>query len=252
MATQHEMEATYNYMDEIFRLSLGETGDCSGAMYNGDFGKNVIQAQADKHNYVLDALNLHAGSRMLDIGCGWGAMLAAIKKREGDGVGLTLSTKQARACRRNNLEVYVENWKNISVKTFGKFDGVVSIGSFEHFCAINEYLSGKQKEIYREFFRLCSTLLPENGRLYLQTMMWGPNAPEYKDISLNASRSSNEHMLAVLKKFYSAGSWLPSGEEQIIEAAQPYFKVISLNNGRRDYIETLRQWGDAIWKPSLA
>ena len=41
MATQQEMEATYNYMDEIFRLSLGETGDLTCAMYNGDFSKTL-------------------------------------------------------------------------------------------------------------------------------------------------------------------------------------------------------------------
>jgi cyclopropane-fatty-acyl-phospholipid synthase len=52
MATQQEMEATYNYMDEIFRLSLGETGDLTCAMYNGDLSKTLAQAQRDKHAYV--------------------------------------------------------------------------------------------------------------------------------------------------------------------------------------------------------
>ncbi|MGH3695074.1 MAG: SAM-dependent methyltransferase [Pseudonocardiaceae bacterium] len=251
MATRQEMEATYNYMDEIFRLSLGETGDCSGAMYNGDFGKTLGQAQKDKHDYALDALDLHAGSRMLDIGCGWGAMLRAVKERGGDGIGITLSNKQAESCRRNNLEAYVKDWKDVSAETFGKFDGIVSLGAFEHFCSVEEYVTGQQEEIYRNFFELCYELLPEGGRLYLQTMMWGKDSPEYEDISLKASKGSNEYMLAVLGKFYSEGSWLPSGEEQIIRTAKPYLKVISLNNGRRDYIETLRQW-DVIWKPSPA
>ena len=249
MATQQEMEATYNYMDKIFRLSLGETGDLTCAMYNGDFSKTLAQAQRDKHAYVLDALNFHTGFRMLDIGCGWGPMLKAAEERRGHGVGLTLSTKQAEACRRNGLEAHVRDWKDISVGTFGKFDGVVSIGAFEHFCSVEEYLAGKQERIYHDFFKLCHDLLPEGGRLYLQTMMWGENAPEYREISLKASKSSNEYILAVLGKFFP-GSWLPSGEEQLIGVAKPYFKVISLNNGRRDYIETLRQWG-MIWKPSI-
>jgi cyclopropane-fatty-acyl-phospholipid synthase len=249
MATRQEMEATYNYMDEIFRLSLGETGDLTCAMYNGDFSKSLAQAQRDKHDSVIDVLNFHAGFRMLDIGCGWGPMLKAAKERGGHGIGLTLSTKQAEACRRNGLEAYVRDWKDISVETLGKFDGVVSIGAFEHFCSVEEYLAGKQEQIYRDFFKLCHELLPEGGRLYLQTMMWGTNAPEYKDISLNASKSSNEYILAVLGRFFP-GSWLPSGEEQLIRVAEPYLRVVSLNNGRRDYIETLRQWG-TIWKPSI-
>jgi len=249
MATQQQIEATYNYMDDIFRLSLGETGVLTGAMYNGDFSKTLAQAQKDKHDYVLDALNFHPGFRMLDIGCGWGPMLKAAEERRGHGVGLTLSTKQAEACRGNGLEAYVIDWKDISVETFGKFDGVVSIGAFEHFCSVEEYLAGKQERIYQDFFKLCHDLLPQGGRLYLQTMMWGENAPDYKDISLNASKSSNEYILAVLGRFFP-GSWLPGGEEQLIRIAEPYLKVVSLNNGRRDYIETLRQWGK-IWTPSI-
>src|SRR5918998_6569556 len=235
MATRQEIEATYNYMDEIFRLSLGETGDLTCAMYDGDFSKTLAQAQKDKHDYVLNALNFHAGFRMLDIGCGWGPMLRAAKARGGHGIGLTLSTKQAEACSRNGLEAYVKDWKDVSVETFGKFDGVVSLGAFEHFCSVEEYLAGKQEQIYQDFFKLCCDLLPKGGRLYLQTMMWGKNATEYKDISLNASKGSNEYILAVLGKFFP-GSWLPSGEEQLIRVAEPYLRVVSLNNGRRDYI----------------
>jgi len=129
-------------------------------------------------------------------------MLKAAEERRGHGVGLTLSTKQAEACRHNGLEAHVRDWKDISGGTFGKFDGVVSIGAFEHFCSVEEYLAGKQERIYQDFFKLCHDLLPEGGRLYLQTMMWGKNAPEYRDISLKASKSSNEYILAVLGKFF--------------------------------------------------
>src|SRR5215212_10118816 len=44
---------------------------------------------------------------MLDIGCRWGPMLKAAEERRGHGVGLTLSTKQAEACRHNGLEAHV-------------------------------------------------------------------------------------------------------------------------------------------------
>jgi cyclopropane-fatty-acyl-phospholipid synthase len=91
MATQQEMEATYNYMAEIFRLSLGETGD--------------------------RRVEFHTGFRMLEIGCRWGPMLKAAEERRGHGVGLPLSTKQAEACRHNGLEAHVRDWKDISVGT---------------------------------------------------------------------------------------------------------------------------------------
>jgi len=246
MATRQQMDATYNYMDEIFRLSLGETADITCALYNGDFSKTLDQAQRDKHDYILDAVGFHAGSRLLDIGCGWGPLLEAAKKRGGHGVGLTLSAKHAESCRRNGLEAYVQDWKDITVETYGTFDSVVSLGAFEHFCSVEEYQTGKQDEIYAHFFRLCSELLPAGGRLYLQTVMWGKNAIPYEKYSLKADKKSNEHILAVLEKFYP-GTWLPMGEEQILRTSAPYFDVISMNNGRKDYVETTQQWR-VIWR----
>ncbi len=246
MATRQQMDTTYNYMDEIFRLSLGETADITCALYNGDFSKTLEQAQRDKHDYILDAIHFRAGSRLLDIGCGWGPMLEVAKKRGGHGIGLTLSTKHAEACRHNGLEAYVQDWKDITVETFGKFDSVISLGAFEHFCSVEEYQAGKQDGIYDHFFRLCSELLPTGGRLYLQTVMWGGNALPYEKYSLNARKDSNEHILAVLEKFYP-GTWLPMGEEQLLRTSAPYFEIISMNNGRKDYVETTQQWR-VIWK----
>ena len=55
--------------------------------------------------------------------------------------------------------------------------------------------------------------------------------------------------MAVLEKFYP-GSWLPSGDEQIVRCATPYFKLIAMKNGRLDYIETMKQWRQ-IWRFSF-
>jgi cyclopropane-fatty-acyl-phospholipid synthase len=250
MANQQDIEETYNFMDEVIRLSFGENPDVTCALYNGDFSKTLKQAQKDKHDYILNGINFKPGSRMLDIGCGWGPILKVVKARGGQAIGLTLSTKQVEACTRDGLEAYLMDWKDMRVDTFGGFDAIVSVGAFEHFCSVEEYLAGKQDQIYDHFFRLCHELLPEEGRLYLQTMMWGKNAPPYQAISLEAEKGSNEYILALFGKFFP-GSWLPSGEEQILRIAAPYFKLISDNNGRLDYIETMEQWG-RLWNFTLS
>lgn len=249
MATRAQMDATYNYMDEICRLSLGEMTDITCAWYDGDFSKTLAQAQHDKHEFVLNSINFRLGSRLLDIGCGWGPILNAARNRGGHGVGITLSASQAESCRRNGLDVHLKDWKDLSVETFGRFDGLVSIGAFEHFCSMEEYEAGKQDEIYRRFFALCHDSLPPGGRLYLQTMMWGRNFHGKDNVSINAARGSTERILAVLGKFYP-GSWLPYGEEHIIRVAAPYFRICSLNNGRLDYIQTLDQF-NVVWKFSF-
>ncbi len=242
MATREQIEATYNYMDEMFRITYGEHGDCSGAMYDGNFSLTLEQAQKRKHDYVLESLRLGPGKRMLDLGCGWGPMLNAARQRGVKGTGVTLSTKQMEACRRNGLEVYLKDWRELTPETFGGFDGVVSIGSFEHFCSEEEFAAGKQEEVYRNFMRLCASVLPAGGRLYLQTMMWGKNAPAPEEMCVKAKKGSNGYVVGVLKKFYP-GSWLPSGLDQIVRCAEPYLKLVSAKNGRLDYIETMTQWG---------
>ena len=245
MANQQEIEETYDFMDEIVRVSFGEYADVTCALYNGDFSKTLQQAQQDKHEYILKAIHFKAGARVLDIGSGWGPILKTVKERGGHAIGLTLSTKQVEACKRKGLEAYLQDWKDITVDTFGTFDGIVCVGAFEHFCSVEEYLAGKQDQIYEHFFRLCSELLLQGGRLYLQTMMWGKNAPEYRSISLEAEKGSNEYIVAVLGKFFP-GSWLPLGEDHILRVARPYFELISDNNGRLDYLETMDQWG-RLW-----
>lgn len=232
-------------MDEVFRVSFGEHADLTCAMYNGDFSKTLTQAQKDKHRYILDGICFKPGFRVLDIGCGFGPVLKAVKERGGHGIGLTLSRKQAEVCKRAGLEVYVQDWKEITADTFGMFDGIVSVGAFEHFCSPEEYLAGKQDAIYDRFFRLCHDLLPENGRLYLQTMMFGKNAPQYQDISLEAEKDSNEYISAITREFFP-GSWLPFGEEHILRVADPYFEQISHNNGRLDYLQTIGEWSK-VW-----
>ena len=145
--------------------------------------------------------------------------------------------------------MYLKSWRDHSVRELGTFDGVVCVGAFEHFCSVEDQLDGRQEQVYRDFFELCNDLLLPGGRIFLQTMMWGSNTPNYDEISLDAPKGSDPYILAVLEKFYP-GSWLPDGLEQIKKCAAPRFQNISLNNGRLDYIETMNRWG-RTWKFTL-
>jgi cyclopropane-fatty-acyl-phospholipid synthase len=246
MASRAQIEETYNYLDELVRTTIGEVGDYSGAMFNGDFSMTLDEAQRAKRDFIIEQLRIGPGSRVLDVGCGWGPILQAAMERGGHGIGLTLSTGQAESCRRHGFDVHVMDWKDTTVATFGQFDAVVSVGSFEHYCSPEEFLAGEQESIYRNFFRLSSDLLPVGGRMYLQTMLWGKNAPPYDSVSLTAPKGSREYVVAMVSKFYP-GSWLPTGVEQIVECARPDFEVLSFNNGRLDYIETLDRW-KSFWE----
>ena len=64
MADREDLEFTYSLIARIFRLSLGELADFSGA-----------KAQRRKHEYVAEQIGIGPGRRVLDLGCGWGPRL---------------------------------------------------------------------------------------------------------------------------------------------------------------------------------
>lgn len=242
MAEKKDLDFTYTTIDKIFRLSIGETGDFSGAKYDGDFSKSLEEAQKEKHRFISDSLNIKKGSKVLDMGCGWGSFIKYITRERGAiGIGLTLSKGQAEACQNNGMNVMVKDCRTVKPEDFGTFDAITCIGGLEHFCSIEEWKEGKQEKIYGDFFESLYHLLPKGGRFYMQTMTFSKNMLEYKDIDINAEKGSASHVLALMIKEFP-GSWLPYGPEMVIRNADPHFKLISQSSGRLDYIETIGQW----------
>jgi cyclopropane-fatty-acyl-phospholipid synthase len=250
MADRDDLEFTYSLIDRMFRLSLGELADFSGAKYDGDSSLSLETAQRRKHDYVAEQIGIGPGRRVLDLGCGWGPLLDAVRTRGGSGVGVTLSSAQLAACRRNGLDVHLFDARLLTPERFGPFDAVASLGAFEHFCSPAEYIAGQQEAIYRDVFARVSDVLPDQGRFYLQTMVFGRNMIPLDDVDLGAPRESDAWYLALLGRQFP-GSWLPLGPEQILTCAEPHFSLVLSSNGRLDYRETIRQWRQRFAAPSV-
>jgi cyclopropane-fatty-acyl-phospholipid synthase len=241
MADQRDLEFTYSLIDRIFRLSLGEMADFSGAKYDGDFSMTLEEAQRRKHEYVAESIGIEPGRRVLDLGCGWGPLLNFIRERNANGVGVTLSSAQAESCRRHGLDARISDAREVTREGFGEFDALASLGAFEHFCSPEDYRAGRQDAVYRGLFANLAGLLPEGGRLYLQTMVFGRNMIPREQITIDAPRDSDAWYLALMGAQFP-GSFLPYGSEQVVAAAEPHFRLVERSSGRLDYIETIRQW----------
>lgn len=242
MADKKDLDFTYTTIDKIFRLSMGDAGDYSGAKYDGDFSMTLEEAQKAKHKFIADSLNIGEGSKVLDMACGWGPFSKYITEERGaTSIGLTLSQGQADACQKNGLNVLVKDCRYVKPDDFGQFDAVTCIGGLEHFCSVEEWRAGNQEKVYKDFFDTVYDLLPVGGRYYMQTMTFSKNMLEYEDFDINAEKGSAPRVLALMVKEFP-GSWLPYGPEMVIRNAEPKFKLISQSSGRLDYIETIGQW----------
>lgn len=246
-----EMDFTYTNLDKFIRLSLGENAHFSNAMYDGDYTLTLDEAQERKYKFVIGQLGIKAGSRVLDLGCGWGGWLKYIKEKAGAiGVGVNLSDGQVAACRQNGLDVYLKDARYVKPEDFGRFDAVTAFGSFEHVASLNDYLSGAQDTVYDDYFRHVANLLPQGGRFYMQSMVFSKNMMPYEEIHIDAPKDSNAYMVALLRK-HNPDSWLPYGHEHIIRVAAPYFKDVFYSSGRLDYVKTNREWTKLFYKFNL-
>jgi len=250
MASREDIEFTYTSIDRIFRMSLGELADFSGARYEGDFSLTLEQAQARKHDYIAEQIGIGPGRRLLDLGCGWGALLDFARRRGAEGVGVALSSAQVASCRRHGLEVHLKDARTVDRDSFGGFDAVASLGAWEHFCSPDDYRAGRQEEVYRSLFANAAAVLPPAGRFYLQTMVFGRRMISLDEVGPDAPRDSDAFILFLLQCQFP-GSFLPWGLDQLQRCAEPHFRLVESSSGRLDYIETINQWNERIGASSL-
>lgn len=218
--------AHYDLSEDFFRLWIGPELIYSCAMFEGT--RDLAEAQRRKLDYHITAAGAAGAARVLDVGCGWGALLNRLIEHAGvsSAVGLTLSPSQAQWVRqiaRPGVEVREEHWRDHTPAR--RYDAVISIGAFEHF--VHRGLDAARKlAAYRDFFEFCDRVLVSRGRLSLQTIAYGATPRDVDSFIFDRIFPESELPLV----------WEP------IAAADGRFELISLRNDREDYFRTLRIW----------
>jgi len=126
----------YDVSNAFYQLWLDENMVYSCAYFeNGD--EDLATAQLKKIDHILTKIQLQPGQRLLDIGCGWGALvLRAAQKFGARCVGVTLSQNQfdlatervKAAGLEDRIEIRLQDYRDID----GQFDRITSVGMFEH------------------------------------------------------------------------------------------------------------------------
>ena len=147
----------YDVSNDFYSQWLDPNMLYSCAYYeNGN--ETLETAQLKKIDHILTKIQLRPGQRLLDIGCGWGALVIRAAQNFGANcVGVTLSENQYELARErvkeaglsSRIEIRLEDYRDVN----GSFDRITSVGMFEH-------VGRKNLPIY---FAKIRSLLSENG-----------------------------------------------------------------------------------------
>jgi len=228
-AMRHNTRASighhYDVSNEFYRLWLGPEMVYSCAYFH-DSSQSLEQAQRDKLDYICRKSRLVPGQRLLDIGCGWGALVIWAAKHYGvTAHGITLSRQQYEYARdriqqeglTERVTVALCDYRELSGAA--RYDRIVSIGMFEH-------VGVHQFPLY--FSKVCE-LLKSDG-LFLN-----------HGITNDAGWRNTPITQFVNRYVFPDGELARIGEvNQAMEAAG--FEVIDVENLRPHYALTCRHW----------
>jgi cyclopropane-fatty-acyl-phospholipid synthase len=224
----------YDLSDAFYRLFLDRAMVYSSA-YFVEGGETLEQAQQAKLELVCRKLALAPGERLLDVGCGWGALLtyAAAQYRVG-ALGITLSTNQLAEARRRvarmgagsaGARVSVATAVYRTLPAAEEFDKIASIGMMEHVGR------GRLGEYFAALYRL----LRPGGLLLNQAI--ADTSPGHTTLPWASRRGGG----FIARHIFPDSDLVPLG--QVVAAAERAgFEVRDVESLREHYEETLASW----------
>jgi cyclopropane-fatty-acyl-phospholipid synthase len=219
----------YDLGNDFYAAWLDPTMTYSSALFaNG--GENLEAAQQRKIRRLLDGLALKPGMRLLEIGCGWGALAEIAARDYGASVtGITLSPSQlalgreriGRAGLGERVSLQLCDYRDVR----GTFDAIASVEMFE---AVGE-------EYWPAFFRAVRERVAPGGRAHLQVITIADHLFE------NYRRGAD-----FIQRHVFPGGMLPCPARLREEAAKAGLAWRDAFWFGRDYADTLARWNEAF------
>ncbi len=241
-----DVQSHYDRSNEFFKLWLDPSMTYSCAYFEERPNMTLEEAQFAKRKLALDKLNLEPGMTLLDIGSGWGStMRHAVEHYDVNVIGLTLSENQLVHCKEKFAEMDSPRRKEVRLQGWEQFDEpvdrIVSLGAFEHFA---DGAGDAGYERYATFFKKYYSLLPDDGRMLLHTIVV-PTAEEGKALGLKTTMSLLRFISFILKEIYPGGK-LPQVEQVDRYSTEAGFQIERHHFIGKNYVQTLNTWADAL------
>ncbi|MCW5644143.1 MAG: class I SAM-dependent methyltransferase [Rhodoferax sp.] len=229
--SRKNIHAHYDLGNAFYRLWLDDTMNYSSAWFNGDHSRSMRDAQNAKVRRALRMAGVQAGDRVLEIGCGWGALAEMASTEFGASLtGVTLSTEQlafarermAGLARPGNTAAAVD----LRLQDYRDIDD----GPFDAICSI-EMVEAVGREFWPAYFQSVHKLLKPGGRACIQSIV-------IDDALFDRYIRSSDF----IQQYIFPGGCLPCPREFRREAAAAGLTVVDAFAFGQDYAETLRRW----------
>jgi cyclopropane-fatty-acyl-phospholipid synthase len=225
--SRKNIHAHYDLGNPFYRVWLDETMNYSSAWFDGQATRSLPDAQRAKVRRALNECAVQAGERLLEIGCGWGALAEQAAGEFGARVtGVTLSTEQLayaqerliKAGLADRAELRLQDYRDIDD---APFDAIASIEMFE--AVGREYWPG--------FFTTVHAKLKRGGKACIQTIT-------IRDDLFERYVAGTDF----IQQYIFPGGLLPSPSQFRAQAQAAGLEVIDQLAFGADYAETLRRW----------
>ena len=225
---RRNVAAHYDLSNEMFAEFLDETMTYSSALFDQlpASRTSLADAQRRKINRLLDAARVRSGSRVLEIGTGWGELCVQAAARGATVHSITLSAEQrvhalqrvAAAGMSDRVRIDLADYRELQ----GRYDAVVSV----------EMVEAVGYSLWPDYFRTLDSLVTPGGRVAIQAI----TMPHDRMLA-----SRNTHTW--IQKYIFPGGLLPSTQAIVaITENQTRLRTVDMLSLRDHYAETLRLW----------
>ncbi len=245
--SQKNIHAHYDLGNAFYELWLDGTMNYSSAIFETP-ETSMSEAQSAKVRRALNMVKLQAGDRVLEIGCGWGALAEmATTEFKASIVGVTLSTEQLQWAQARMARAGIAAHDDVAEKTAGKvthdlrLQDYRDIGvnheadrSFDAICSI-EMIEAVGREYWPTYFATVARLLKPGGHACIQSIVI---ADELYERYIGSTD--------FIQQYIFPGGCLPSPSIFKAQAEAAGLEVVDEFSFGLDYARTLKLWRDAF------